>query len=145
VRGRALEPTLFDPNYLTPWLLAIATPVLGKADLRVDTGVDFMFRTSGSSLNPTATKIRLVVTLHAGYRVLRQLVPFAELRYFRFLNDLSLPDASLIDNTFGVLGLAVPLAPALPLRLSVSYVRALYQPLTNDGFQALALGIGGDL
>ncbi len=144
-RARALYPTLFDPNYMTPWLLASASPVLGKAELRLDTGVDFMFRTSGEKLNPRPTKIRLVVTAHAGYRVLRQLVPYAELRYFRFLNDQVLPDASLIDNMFGVLGLAVPLAPALPVRLSIAYVRALDDPLSTQDFQALTLGVGGEL
>ncbi|HEY8080051.1 MAG TPA: hypothetical protein VIF62_38235 [Labilithrix sp.] len=147
VRARALYPALFDPNYLTPWLTASAMPVLGKAELRVDAGLEWMLRTSAKATNPDATKLRLVFTAHAGYAVLRQLVPYVELRYFRFLNDPSFVsiDDSLVDNTFGVLGVAVPLAPALPIRLSVSYLRALDKPLTNDDFQALALGIGGDL
>jgi hypothetical protein len=144
--ARGLYPALFDPNYFTPWLGAGVQPSFGDAVLRADAAVEFSFRTAGSSLNPDTSNIGFRVVAHAGYRVARQLEPFAELLYYRFRAGryFAGPDATTVDDLLGRLGLAVQLAPVVPARVTLAYFRALDAPFTRADYQGFSLLLGAD-
>jgi hypothetical protein len=145
VRGRALHPALFDPNYLTPYVGLDAGTTISNVVVRVETFVEQSLRVRGSDQLDSA-KTRLRFNLHGGYLVIPQIEPFLELRWFRFLSEPSFVprDTATADTLFGALGVAFVLAPALPLRLRLAYLRALDEPLTRDDFDAFSLQVGVD-
>ena len=142
VRGRALYPTMFDPNYLTPYVGAsaatIRTPVVGRLEL----GFDPSIKTSGGDAFD-GMKTRLRVTAHAGYRVVAQVEPFVEMRWFRFLSTPKFVevDGALADNLFAGIGVAAAFGP---LRAQVIYLRAFDAPLVRDDFSVFAFRLGAD-
>lgn len=141
LRARALHPTMFDPNFMTTYIGAIASTQHTRAVGRLELFFDPSFKVNGANDDKGKTRLRLAA--HGGYRVLPWLEPFVELRYFRFLstNAAIEADGALSDNMYGGLGIAAVLGP---LRAQVAYLRALDPPLTRIDFNVFAIRIGAD-
>lgn len=142
VRGRALYPTMFDPNYLTPFVGVSASSRHARVVGRLELGLDPSLKTSGGSDFDTM-KTRLRVGVHAGYRVIPLVEPFVEVRWFRFLSTPKFveADSALADNLFAGIGVAAALPP---FRAQVAYLRAFDAPLVRDSFSAIAFRLGAD-
>jgi len=141
LRARALNPALFDPNYITPYVGLGAVAFYEGFDASVDLTFMPSFKTGG--LDQDKSKSRLVVGLHGGWWVIPQLEPFLEVRWFRFLSSNAAIDAdsALADTLFGGLGVGARLAS---FRLQLVYLRAIDAPLIRDDFAVLSLRLGYD-
>lgn len=141
LRARALHPTMFDPNFMTTYIGAVASTQHSRAVGRLELFFDPSFKVNDADDDKGKTRLR--VAAHGGYRVLPWLEPFLELRYFRFLstNASIEADGALSDNMYGGLGVAAQLGP---LRAQVAYLRALDPPLTRVDFNVFAIRIGAD-
>lgn len=140
-RSMPLHPTMFDPNFITPYFGGIVSSVHRRIVGRFDVFIDPSFKVNDARDDKGKTRLRS--SLHGGYRVLPWLEPFLEVRYFRFLSSNPDIDANpiLVDNIFAGLGVAAQLGP---LRAQVAYLRAFDPPLTRIAFNVFAIRVGAE-